>query len=216
MQFNEKLHPFQFKKNCKTVNFYYINIVVCNENIKKLKIIMLKKIILDFLTFGSIGMLLMIAFSCSDKNNNIVTGGITYDANSINGTVTFVDSVFISDTTHGYYSVDAYSVWPPTAGPTAFSKIHPTKSGGKYSANFKIIVPSDGSYILTTSFIKTPYVPGSSVLGLGMYDVSPNDTTHSASVIYGNHPKATISGGTGIGNINYNSWIDTTKYIYKF
>lgn len=155
----------------------------------------------------------IVIYSCKDNATNPTV--VTYDANSINGTVSFVDTIFIADTTHGYYSINAYSTWPPAAGPTAYSKIYPTKSGGRYTANYKIVLPSDGAYTITTSFIKLPYGPGS-VLGLGMYDVSPNDTTHSASIIYGNHPKATITSGAGIGNINFNSWIDTTKKIYKF
>jgi len=155
-------------------------------------------------------------FGCKSDSTNPVTS-TPFDANSINGTITFVDSLFISDTTHGYYSIDAYSSWPPTGMPSAIAKIIPSKnSNGKYTANFKLIVSGNGSYTLTTAFIKTPYGQGS-VLGLGMYDVtSGNDTTHNSGTIFGSHTKAVITSGAGIGNINFNSWIDTTNKIYNF
>lgn len=153
---------------------------------------------------------------CKNDTNNPIYP-TSFDKNSINGTITFVDTTYISDTAHGYYSIDAYSSWPPTGAPSAIAKIIPSKnSNGKYTATYKLLVTSDGSYTLTTAFIKTPYGAGS-VLGLGMYDTTAsNDTTHNAGIIFGSHPKAVITNGTGIGNINFNSWIDTTKKIYNF
>lgn len=155
-------------------------------------------------------------YGCN-SDSTPVQSGVTYDANTINGTITFVDSAFISDTLVGYYSINAYSSWPPTGAPSAIAKIVPAKStSGKYTANYKLVFSGDGSFTLTTAFIKLPYTQGS-VFGLGMYDNTPgNDTTHNAGIIYGPHTKAVISGGAGIGNINYNSWIDTTKKIYNF
>jgi hypothetical protein len=154
-------------------------------------------------------------FSCkSDTTNPVYTSGTTYDAYSINGTITFVDNNFIPDTVNGYYDISAFSSWPPTGNATASAKLKPVLSGGKYTASYKIIVPN-GSFTLTSAYIKLPYGAGS-VLGLGMYDVAGNDTTHNLGIIYGSHPKATITNGAGIGNINFNSWIDTTKKIYNF
>jgi hypothetical protein len=172
-----------------------------------------------FLFGAAFTILLLISFSifsCKSDTANPVNNNPTFDANTINGTITFVDTLFISDTNHGYYDISAFSTWPPQGNASASSKIIPVKSNGKYSATFKLLMPGDGSFTLTTAFIKTPYVQGSSVLGLGMYDAAGNDTTHSQSIIYGSHPKAVITGGAGIGNINFNSWIDTAMKIYNF
>lgn len=156
-------------------------------------------------------------YSCSSDSSSPVSSGVTYEQNSINGTISFVDMGFISDTVNGYYTVSAFSSWPPTSNATASAKIKPVLSGGKYSATYKLVVPSDGSFTITTAFVRIPYVPGMSVLGLGMYDTIPgNDTTHNTGIIYGSHPKAIITSGAGIGNVNFNSWIDTSKKIYKF
>lgn len=175
----------------------------------------MNKLLVNGVVLSVILITLFFISGCSNSDSSPVTNNPSFDANSINGTITFVDNAFISDTNVGYYSVSAFANWPPTANATATAKIVPVLSGGKYTATFKIIVPSDGSYTITSSFIKLPYIPGS-VYGLGMYDVPGNDTTHNFGIIMGSHPKATISSGAGVGNINFNSWIDTAKKIYKF
>jgi hypothetical protein len=175
----------------------------------------LKNVFFYGVTLSIIFLAAFSTFSCKSDSSNPVNN--SYDANTINGTITFVDTLFISDTTNGYYSVDAYTVWPPTnTGPTAYTKIIPQKAGGKYTANYKIIVPTNAPYTITAAYIRLPYIQGS-VYGLGMYDVAGKDTVHNDSLIFSiPHPKATITGGTGIGNINFNCWIDTAKKIYKF
>lgn len=176
----------------------------------------MKKLFANGVLYSVIIIAIALLSGCSKDDTNPVSNQ-TYDAYSINGTISFVDTLFISDTAHGYYDISAFANWPPTSNASASTKIFPVKSNGKYTATYKIIVPSNGSYTLTTSFIRTPYVPGSSVLGLGIYDTTPgNDTTHNSGTIYGPHTQAVISNGTGIGNISFNSWIDTTKKIYKF
>lgn len=175
----------------------------------------MKRFFLKSVLFSII--LTIFVFICGCNDNTINSASTIYDANTINGTITFVDTNLVLDTTYGYYNVSAFAYWPPTANATASSRIYPTKVNGKYTANYKIIIPSDGSYTLTSAYIKIPYIVGSSVLGLGMYDMTQgNDTTHNLSIIYGQHAKAVISGRTGIGNINFNSWLDTTKKIYTF
>ncbi len=176
----------------------------------------MKKVLLNGLSIFFILIVILALNGCNSDSSTPVSGN-TYDANSINGTITFVDTAMITDTLNGYYNVSAFATWPPTGNASASAKIKPIFMNGKYTATFKIVVPSDGSYTITSAFIRIPYVPGMSVLGLGVYDTIPgNDTTHNNAIIFGNHPKAIISGGTGIGNINFNSWIDTSKKIYKF
>jgi hypothetical protein len=176
----------------------------------------LKKLFSNGVLYSVIIIAIALLSGCSKDDTNPISSQ-SYDAYSINGTVSFVDTLFISDTAHGYYDISAFANWPPTSNASASAKIFPVKSNGKYTATYKIIVPSNGSYTITTSFIRIPYVPNSSVLGLGIYDVAGRDTLHNDSILFQvPHPKATISEGTGIGNINFNSWIDTTKKIYKF
>jgi len=143
----------------------------------------------------------------------------TFDNNSINGTISFVDTNVIVDTTGGYYSVDAFAVWPPTGNPSASVKIIPQKqSNNTYKASYKIPGLSNGSYVVTTAFIKTPYIQGSSVLGLGIYNTSNGcDTSHDNSCIFGSSVlRVTISYDQGVGGIDYRSWADTLKQTYKF
>jgi len=173
----------------------------------------LKRLLANGAIFSVIILIAALLNSCS--TDSTTNSNETFDANSINGTITFVDNAYLSDTSSGYYSVSAFATWPPTGNATATAKIVPVLANGKYTASFKIIVASDGSYTITSSYIKLPYTPGS-VYGLGMYDVPGNDTTHNVGIIMGSHPKAVITSGAGIGNINFNSWIDTAKKIYKF
>jgi hypothetical protein len=179
----------------------------------------LKKLLTNGVVFSVIVMIAALLNGCS--NDTTTNPTVTYDAYSINGTISFVDTLIntaiLTDTAHGYFDISAFANWPPTSNASASAKIFPVKSNGKYTAGYKLIVPSNGSYTITASYIRVPYVPGSSVLGLGIYDTAPgSDTSHSASIIYGPHTQAVISGGTGIANIDFKSWIDTTKKIYKF
>lgn len=166
-------------------------------------------------------MLLFYAFvaitGCNKDETSPSEPGITYDAKSINGRVTFADTNYFaySDTTKGYYNISAFSTWPPMGPASANSKLTLKKEGGKYIADYKLTVPSNGTYVVTTAFIKIPYLPSGSVLGLGTYHC---DTSHVVSCQLSSTPAKTavITDNKGIGDINFLSWIDTTKMIYKF
>ena len=176
----------------------------------------MKTILLTFLTLCILITISISFFSCKSDSTNPENSNSTYDANSINGTISFVDNNFTADTINGYYDISAFSSWPPTGNATASAKLKPVLSGGKYTAIFKIIVPANGQYTITSSYIKLPYSQGS-VLGLGIYEVAGRDTVHNDSLNFQvPHPKAIITNGTGIGNVDFNSWLDTAKYIYKF
>ncbi|HPS64449.1 MAG TPA: hypothetical protein PK447_02615 [Ignavibacteria bacterium] len=157
--------------------------------------------------------LVTVLYSCSSNDNSTSGGGI--DKNTISGTITFTDSVFLTDTAHGYYSVDAFATWPPTGNATASLKIKPTKqSDNTYKASYQFTGMASGSYVITSSYIKLPYVVGTSVYGLGIYGC---DTAHNSACIYNSAiQKATITNDAGVANINFLSWGDTTRHIYRF
>jgi hypothetical protein len=148
-------------------------------------------------------------YSCKSDSTAPTQSGVTYDANTINGTVTFLDTTFISDTTVGKYYVAAFATWP--GNPSATSRIYPVKSGGKYTANFKIQVTNSGNYVVSTAWVILPPPLSYKSWFLGVYDVAGKDT--SSAAIWGPHPTASITGGAGVGNINFNSFIDTTRRL---
>lgn len=159
------------------------------------------------LKFGIVLTIIFSIYSCSSDSSNPVT--VTYDANSINGTITFADTNFISDTTNGSYYVAAFATWP--GPPSALTKIVPVKANGKFTASYKIIVSQNGNYVVSTAWVKkSPYAS----LILGVYDVAGKDTSRVS--LLGPHPTANITEGKGIGDINYNSYIDTTFKLAKF
>jgi hypothetical protein len=169
----------------------------------------LKKLFANGVLYSVIIIAIALLSGCSKDDTNPTSSNPTYDAYSINGTLTFVDTNFISDTTNGAYYVAVFSTWP--GPPAAYSKIFPTKSNGKYTANYKVVVTANGGYVVSTAWIKkNPYAS----LILGVYDVAGKDTSRAS--LTGSHPLATIADGKGVGNINYNSYIDTTYKLAKF
>jgi hypothetical protein len=160
-------------------------------------------------------------YSCKEDTTP-TQSGTSYENNTINGTITFVgsDSTFLTDTTsaNGYFSINAYTNWPPTAQPI-YSKLKFYKSGNVYKADYKLVGLADnGSYLITTAYIKLPYGPNS-VSGLGFYYNNQNgcDTSHSISCQNNaSIPRVTITNNQGVGNINFLSWIDKSNKIYQF
>lgn len=156
-------------------------------------------------------------FGCSDSENP--TGGLTGpENNTVSGTVTFVQSdsnLIITDTTAGYYSINLFASWPPVGNATSTLKIKPAKQpDNTYKASYKFSGVNNGSYAVTTAFVRFPYVPGNSVLGLGILGC---DTSHNPVCIFSTSiQKATVADNKGVENINFLSWADTTKRIYKF
>lgn len=158
--------------------------------------------------------MLTIAYSCSDDTVTPVT---SFDKLSINGRLTFPDTngyYKFQDTTKGYYNISAFSQWPPMGPASANSKLVLKMESGKLVADYKLIVPSNGNYTVTSAYIKLPYLPFGSVFGLGKYK---SDTSHVPGVIYDTtNARVNISNDAGVGNINFLSWADTTKKIYQF
>lgn len=159
--------------------------------------------------------LLTIEYGCN--SNTVAPNVTTYDQLSINGRITFTDTVGyykFRDTTAGYYDISAFAQWPPMGPASANSKLSLIMVNGKMVADYKMIVPSNGIYAVTAAYIKLPYSAGS-VYGLGKYS---SDTTHNPVIVFDttSSSKVTISGNQGVGNINFLSWIDTTNKIYRF
>lgn len=129
----------------------------------------------------------------------------TFEANSINGTVTFVETNFA---TNGSYLISAYpkSGWPPMGGPAAYDTI-PVVSG-QTSYNYKLVGLNDGAYVVSVGFRR--FTPGQSPI-MGIYGC---DTLRSFPCLLSPSDSAVISGNSGVGNINFLSWADTTNKIF--
>lgn len=153
--------------------------------------------------------LLGLALSCG-SDNTVNTGGP--ENNSISGTITFTDTMMLSnDTINGYYNISAFANWPPTGPASANAKLFPQKTGNVYKASYKLTGLNNGNYVLTTAWIKLPYAPGS-VYGLGAYGC---DT--SASCIFSPMiGKVGIVDNKGVDNINFLSRLDTAGKLYRF
>ncbi len=170
----------------------------------------MKKTLLKHLTLFTIvafvGILINSCGSDPVTNNPSVP-----DAGTMSGTITFVDTNRIYS--GGYYDVSVYSSWPPAGPPSGSDTVEFTKNGNVYTGKFKIVgLTSGANYVTTCAWIKTPYAPGSVYL-LGLRGC---DTNHSPSCWAVSPKKDTLPSTQGLDNINFISWIDTTKKISQF
>lgn len=152
---------------------------------------------------------LTIAYSC--KSDDVVTV-VLPDANTINGTVTFADTGFIS--TGGVYLISAYGTWLPAGPPNAYDtiKINRNSTTGRWNTSYSYKLkglPDNGSFAVAVGFRKS--TGGQSPI-MGVYGC---DTTHNgcagSSTLTG---RATITNGAGVAGIDFSSWADTTKKLY--
>lgn len=164
----------------------------------------MKKTFLNhFMLFAFVAILGVMINSCGE--DTVTPTNPTYEANSINGTVTFVETNFVDS---GTYLISAYpeSGWPPTGGPTSYDTI--SVVAGQSSYNYKLVSLADGNYVVSVGFRKA--TGGQSPI-MGIYGC---DTLHSFTCLLTPTLKASISGNAGVGNINFLSWADTTNKIY--
>ncbi|HWA05826.1 MAG TPA: hypothetical protein VG961_04700, partial [Ignavibacteria bacterium] len=134
----------------------------------------------------------------------------TVPAGTISGTVTFTDTNLVNS--GGYYYIAAYASWPPTGNPTSGDTLIPVLNSGTYTASYTISgLPDTGNFVVTSAWLKVPYVPGAGIYGLGFYGCEPP----SPSCV-GNPSRVTLSSGVGQENINFKSNMDTASYLYKF
>jgi len=126
---------------------------------------------------------------------------------SISGRITFVDTNFIPSP--NYYSVGAYSIWPPFNGtPTQTDTLNIQHQGNLYFADYIIYNLPDMSYKVAVEAVYQ--LPAGQVMGI--YGC---DTVHIPySSCPTNPPDVTIQNYNGVENINFLSWADSTKRIY--
>jgi len=144
-----------------------------------------------------------ILYSC--KDDTVTTTQAT--SGPISGSVRFVDSNnFI--TTGGSYLISAYpkTAWPPTAGPTAYDTIPVAQNQGTYS--YTLVGLPFTEYVVSVGFRKD--VGGQSPI-MGIYGC---DTSHSFTCLMTPSAFANVQNGSGVSNINFLSWADTTNKIY--
>lgn len=162
--------------------------------------------------FKHLGLFVIVAFvgiiinSCGeDTVTNTGNNNPTYDAKSINGTVTFVETGFVDS---GSYLISAYpeSGWPPMGGPAAYDTLPVT--AGQTAYNYKLTDLPNGKYVISVGFRKN--TGGQSPI-MGIYGC---DTSHSFTCLLNPTLKAEIVNEAGVGNINFLSWADTTNKIY--
>ncbi len=128
--------------------------------------------------------------------------------NSISGTVTFVDSNFVTPGGSAYY-LALYTSWPPVGGPFATDTLDILFINGTYKATYRIKRLNNGTYypvtITPSGLFNTPPI-------LGIYGC---DTVHLQYSNCPNNPtNVTISNNFGHQNIDFLSWADTTKRIF--
>lgn len=153
----------------------------------------------------------VIIYACSDDDviNNTT---VTYDQNSINGRVTFVDANFITSGGNYLISVFPISSWPPAGPPTAYDTIN--VSGSQLTYDYKIPGVPDGRYLVTIGFRKTTggASPVMSIDGCDtMHFIPP---TQTCPMDTNQITKSVIVNNAGIGDVNLLSWSDTTRKIF--
>lgn len=172
------------------------------------KIFKLKNVInsLYFLLF------LTVAYSCANKDTTVSPENpITTSDNTINGTITFSDTVFT--TSGGIYIVGAYTAWPTSDAPSSFDtiKIFRNSSTGEWnkSYTYKIRNLVNGSYSVAVGFRQSS--TGNTNV-MGMYGC---DTNHDDCPTY-NTTKAVIANNIGVTGVNIKSWANVNNYLDDF
>lgn len=153
-------------------------------------------------------LLIFAIYSCSDDNVIINTGPAL---NSINGTVTFVDTNFVL--TGGTYLISAFGTWPPMGPPSAYDTIHITRTNNILNRvyQYQLADVSPGSYAVSVGFRKTT---GGASPVLSVYGCDTVRPQYSPCPITAS-TRATIGANNeGTEGINMISWSDTTKKIF--
>jgi hypothetical protein len=159
----------------------------------------MNKIFLQY--FSKILFVLVLVFSIYSCDSATVTP--SPEANTISGTVTFADTNFTF--TGGYYDVAAFNSWPPSGAPTGDDSVTITKNGNVYTASYKIKGLANGSYVLAMGW--RPIAGGQSPV-MGLYGC---DTSHNFSCV---PTSVSITHNTGVENINFICWADTSKKLF--
>jgi hypothetical protein len=127
--------------------------------------------------------------------------------NSLNGTITFVDSNFTGPPYA--YMVGAFTNWPPAGFAVPFDSLAIHKVGNVYIANYTIPYLINGNYYLAVLGAGSQ---SAATIVLGIYGC---DTVHLQYSGCPNNPTtAQIQNNEGTVNINFLSWADTSKHIF--
>lgn len=133
------------------------------------------------------------------------------EPNSISGTITFVDNLFIGQPYFYYAGAFLPQYWPPNenSSPVKFDSLRINPLGSGYIANYKISGLENGSYHIASG-IKTRTIVFGGILGT--YGCDTNRVIYSNCAI--NTPLVTISDNNGVTGIDFKSWADSTKQIF--
>lgn len=143
-------------------------------------------------------------YSCSDDSSN--PGNNNPTSFSITGTITFADTTRVY--TGGSYNISAFTSWPPAGQPSAIGFLTPVLNGGVYSSTYSLTSLPNGYYYLATAWTKEPYVVGGNYV-LGTYGCDTNS-------IFTCSPDSVVINSANVPNINYYSYIDTSKNLIRF
>ena len=141
--------------------------------------------------------------SCGDDTVVTNPGTTTY---SISGTITFADTTKVNS--GGGYNVSAFTSWFPTGAPSGISLMTPVKVGNVYTAAYSITGLANGNYFLASAWTKEPYVTG------GNYVLGTNGCDTNS--IFTCRPDSVVISGSNLANINFYSYIDTSKKLINF
>jgi len=145
----------------------------------------------------------LVIYSCGDdpvtNNNNPTTF-------NINGTITYADTTRVYS--GGSYTISAFTSWPPTGAPSAFALVNPVKNGNVYTGAYSVTALANGKYYLASAWTKEPYVANGNFV-LGTYGCDTNS-------IFTCSPDSVVINGSNVTNINFYSYIDTSKALIRF
>jgi hypothetical protein len=150
-------------------------------------------------------------YSCSDDDTTPIVP-IGPAANTISGTITFVDTNFI--TSGGFYDIGVFPnpSNPPTywfGPPSSNDTLRYVKVGNVYQAPYVLKGVSNGSYVVAVGFRKTS--GGQSPI-LGVYGCDTIRAQYSTCFL--NPQRITISNDQGVEGVNFKSWADTTNKVF--
>ena len=148
--------------------------------------------------------LLAILYACSDDGVNNPPPPSGPEPNTISGKINFLDSGIVSS--GGYYSILAFTDWPPTSQYSALDSLIITPN--PYQANYKLKGLNNGTYYVVIAWTKIPYGPGSNYI-LGLYNCNPPSLTCSPTPV-------NIQNNQGVDNINPVAYLDTARKIISF
>lgn len=129
------------------------------------------------------------------------------EANTIKGTITFVDTNFVFN--FGFYVASAYTSWPPPVQPVSEDSVNIVKVGNVYQATYRLPRLANGNYVVAMNI--SNYISPVNIIE-GIYGCDTVHLNYSQCPI--NPTRVTITNNFGVDNINFLSWADTTYKIY--